>query len=233
MDVISAIGPASTLLPGDEIDGYRPINRNGEVTQNAFIDGELWNEIAHGSKESTPVKYEPMTESKTQFHEWASVIPGQVCVTKKDRHTRYRSHITAETAVPVLACAAMLDDTDNNEYQFAGICRSKSIREYDEVANGPTKDEYFTLAIGGPFTCLNNSNGPIQVGDAVEWTFWDDENSWNPSWKGLPANKRQKAGPRKIIIRKATSTYGRVFGRALSYARRGEPIDILIGTPSM
>lgn len=229
MDVISAIGPASTLLPGDEIDGYRPINRNGEVTQNAFVDGELWNEITNPIE--LPPKIDKLTESKTQFHEWASATPGLVCVTKKNRHTRYRSHIAAETAVPVLVCAAMLDDTCNNEYQFAGICRSKSIREYDEVANGVKKDEYFTLAIGGPFTCLNNSNGPIQVGDAVEWTFWDDENTWNPSWASK--NKRQKAGPRRIIIRKATSSHARVFGRALSYAKRGEPMDILIGTPSM
>lgn len=235
VDFISAVGPASTLLPGDEIDGYRPVNRNGEVTQNAFVHGELFQKITNPEivQKNKPPRVARMNEKDPLFHEWASVTPGLICVTEKDRHTSFRSHLTAETAVPVLACAQGLDETCNSSYQFAGIARSKSVRDYDDILHGPKRDEYFTLAIGGPFTILNNGNGPIKVGDMVEWTFYDNENTFDPSWTGMPAHKRQKAGPRRIQVRKATSSHARVFGRALQYARRGEPFDVLIGNPSM
>tara|TARA_B100000963_G_C22468962_1_gene599206 strand:- start:610 stop:723 length:114 start_codon:yes stop_codon:yes gene_type:complete len=35
--------------------------------------------------------------------------------------------------------------------QFAGVCRSKTVRPIDD-GNGPMIDEYFTLAIGGMVT---------------------------------------------------------------------------------
>lgn len=237
VDYISAIGPQSTLLPNDEISGSRPVNRHGEVTQNAFVDSELWNQITQpqlmGDTDFPPrVQGQgggPM-EPTPQWHEWASTTPGEICVTQRDRHQRYKSRIVSETAVPVICSAALLDDSRDNRFVFAGITRSKSIRDYDEQTHGPKRDEFFTLAIGGMHQVLNNGNGTINVGDYVEWTFWDADDLIDPMRSN---RKRQKAGPRKIQVRKATTSHARVFGRAMSFAKRGEPFDVLIGSASM
>jgi hypothetical protein len=234
MDVISAIGPGSDLLPNNTVDGYQPVSRNGEVTQNAFIDGFQWNTIIDktrtgGADEHAAERFDDARlngEQPPAFHEWASVQPGFICVFQKHRSTRYRHHASAETATPVIACAQLLSAQNNSMYQFAGICRSKSIRDYDDVANGMKRDEFFTLHIGGPVTLLNNGSDVIQQGDAVEWTFMDTrEVSTMP--------KRQKVGPRRIQVRKAKSSHRRVFGKALGYAKRGEPLDVLVGWASM
>lgn len=234
MDVISAIGPGSDLLPNNTIEGYQPVSRNGEVTQNAFIDSFQWNTIIDKERNSTmqnnaaPERFDPILNNEVQpaFHEWATVHPGFICVFQKNRSTRYRHHASAETAVPVIACAQLLSSQNNSMYQFAGIARSKSVRDYDDVANGMKRDEFFTLHIGGPVTLLNNGNEAIQQGDPVEWTFMDKrEVSTNP--------KRQKVGPRRIQVRKAKSSHRRVFGKALGYAKRGEPLDVLVGWASM
>lgn len=234
MDVISAIGPGSDLLPNNTIEGYQPVSRNGEVTQNAFIDSFQWNAIidktrGQGAQENAPERFDQRRlndEVQPAFHEWASVQPGFICVFQKNRSTRYRHHASAETATPVIACAQLLSEQNNSMYQFAGIARSKSIRDYDDVANGMKRDEFFTLHIGGPVTLLNNGNDVIQQGDAVEWTFMDTrEVSTMP--------KRQKVGPRRIQVRKAKSSHRRVFGKALGYAKRGEPFDVLVGWASM
>lgn len=243
MDIISAIGPASDALPNNTIDGYQPVSRNGEVTQNAFIDGFEWNTIIDktrgregGTEDGAAMvnvadsaRFDRAAlngEREPAFHEWASVQPGFICVFPKNRSTRYRHHASAETASPVIACAQLLSDKNNSMYQFAGICRSKSIRDYDDVANGMKRDEFFTLHIGGPVTILNNGNDAIHQGDPVEWTFLDKRAS-----ASLP--KRGKVGPRRIVVRKAKSTHKRVFGRALGYAKRGEPLDVLVGWASM
>ena len=234
MDVISAIGPGSDLLPNNTIDGYQPVSRNGEVTQNAFIDSFQWNTVIDKTRganalEGTAGRFDRERlgdEPAPAFHEWASVQPGFICVFQKNRSTRYRHHASAETATPVIACAQLLSDQNNSMYQFAGICRSKSIRDYDDVANGMKRDEFFTLHIGGPVTLLNNGNDVIQQGDAVEWTFMDTRDT-------LTLPKRQKVGPRRIQVRKAKTSHRRVFGKALGYAKRGEPLDVLVGWASM
>lgn len=234
VDYISAIGPQSSLLPQGEISGHRPVNRHGEVTQNAVVDNDLWNGIvkpADGKYPPSIVVNGALSESIPQWHEWASTTPGDICVTARDRHRRYATRMASETAVPVLVSAQLLDETQDKFYAFAGITRSKSIRDYDEQVNGPKVDEFFTLAIGGMFSILNNGNGTIQVGDAVEWTFMDREDSFVPDWKAT--TKKQKAGPRKIQVRKATNSHARVFGIAKTYAKRGEQFDVLIGSASM
>jgi hypothetical protein len=234
MDVIGAIGPASDLLPNNTVDGYQPVSRNGEVTQNAFIDGFQWNTVIDKTRganapEGAAERFDRARlaeEAQPAFHEWASVQPGFICVFQKNRSTRYRHHASAETATPVIACAQLLSDKNNSMYQFAGICRSKSIRDYDDVANGMKRDEFFTLHIGGPVTLLNNGSDAINQGDAVEWTFMDTRVT-----STMP--KRQKVGPRRIQVRKAKSSHRRVFGKALGYAKRGEPLDVLVGWASM
>lgn len=224
MDFTSAIGPGSDLLPNNTIEGYQPVSRNGEVTQNAFVDSFQWNDIINTKREA--FDHTLSDEQRPAFHEWASVQPGFICVFQKNRSTRYRQYTSAESATPVIACAQLLGEKNNSMYQFAGIARSKSVRDYDDVANGMKHDEFFTLAIGGLVTLLNNGNDVIHAGDPVEWTFMDSREQ-----RALP--KRQKVGPRRIQVRKATYTHRRVFGRAISYAKRGEPLDVLVGCASM
>jgi len=231
MDIITAIGPASDLLPNTVLEGYTPVNRNGEVTQTAFIDGFEFNKLydKENMDASTGMSVNPSLagEMPPAFHEWASVQPGFLCVSAKNRKTRYRNHVAAETAAPVIACAQMLSEANNKQYFFAGVARTKSVRDYDDVANGPKRDEFFTLHIGGPVTILNNGATDIMNGDMVEWTFLDT------TTEATRGAKRVKVGPRRIQVRKATSTHARVFGRALSFAKRGEPFDVLVGSASM
>ena len=239
MDVITAIGPASDLLPNTVLEGYSPVNRNGEVTQTAFIDAFEFNYITHTADDAdatnpsidaggvglaAPI----LGEQPPAFHEWASVQPGFLCVSAKNRSHNYRNHIAAETAAPVIACAQLLTSEHDKKYFFAGVARTKSVRDYDDVANGPKRDEFFTLHIGGPVTILNNGGSDIHNGDLVEWTFLDDLSS-----STAPTSKRPRVGPRRIQVRRATGTHARVFGRALSFAKRGEPLDVLVGYASM
>lgn len=245
-DVISAIGPASDALPHTVLDGYTPVSRNGEVTQHAFIDSNLWNTTvgdglsAQNRAENANDREEQATaqaaanEKDPSFHEWASVQPGQICVFRKFRSLTYQRHAQAEMAVPVLACAQKYSPRQNKQFQFAGVCRSKSNRDYDDVANGIKQDEFFTLHIGGPVTILNNGNDNIKIGDPVEWTFLDNDLSFRTARRGAvqPALGK-KVGPRRIQVRKAKKTHARVFGKALSFARRGEPFDVLVGFGAM
>ena len=232
MDYIGAIGPASTQLPHNTLEGYQPVSRNGEVTQNAFVDGFAWNKIH--SQDSTAKTFDReglmlstgVLEDKAPFHEWASVQPGHICVFEKDRSTRYRHHTATETAAPVIACAQWLTNKNDKEFAFAGVARSVSHCDYDDIANGRKRDEFFTLHIGGPVTVLNNGNNSIHMGDPVEWTFMDKQAS-----RTMP--QRKKGGPRRIQIRKATTTHARVFGRALNFAKRGESVDVRVGSGAM
>lgn len=233
-DIISAIGPASDALPHTVLDGYTPVSRNGEVTQNAFVDPNLWNyTVGPALKAANQAEFNGAEEDAPAFHEWASVQPGQICVFRKHRSFAYQRDAGAEMAAPVMACAQRYTEKQDRQFGFAGVARSKSIREYDEVANGIKKDEMFTLHIGGPVTILNNGNDSIKIGDPVEWTFRD---TTGPSGGGRNKALRRgtKVGPRRIQVRKARNgTHARVFGKALSFARRGEPFDVLVGNGSM
>ena len=52
--------------------------------------------------------------------------------------------MAAETAAPVIACAAGKGPLDELDFQFAGVVRSNSVRTMDDGV-GPTTDEYFTF----------------------------------------------------------------------------------------
>lgn len=99
-------------------------------------------------------------EFKPHFHEWATVQPGMICLARKKRTAVFRQYVAAETAVPVIACAACLDAGNEKNYFFAGVARSKSVREADDGI-GPKTDEFFTVSIGGMVTLLNTSGEPI------------------------------------------------------------------------
>ena len=69
-------------------------------------------------------------------------------------------------------------------------------------------------------TILNTSGLPIHPGDMIEWCF--------ASEKGTHGSARQKMAPRRIGITVASVSSSKIIGRALSFAKQGEPLDILI-----
>jgi hypothetical protein len=109
---------------------------------------------------------------------------------------------------------------DEKQYQYAGVARTKSVRT-DDDGLGPTTDEPFTLAIGGMVTCLNNGPNNIFAGDMVEWAF-ETTDSMNKS------KRRRTTTPRRIVLKTASLLSDKIVGRALSFAKAGEPIDILL-----
>ena len=82
----------------------------------------------------------PMVEMKPHFYEWATVQPGMICVARKKRTAVFRQYVAAETAIPVIACAACKGKDEASDYFFAGVARSKSVREPDDGI-GPKVDE--------------------------------------------------------------------------------------------
>lgn len=158
-------------------------------------------------------------ETKPHFHEWATVQPGMVCVARKKKTAVFRGYSAAETAVPVIACAACIPKEDEKNFFFAGIARSKSVRTPDDGI-GPNVDEYFTVSIGGMATLLNTSGGPIHPGDLVEWCFAHGNTAKD--------QERAKGNPRRIAIAVASVSSPKIIGRALSFAKSGETLDVLI-----
>lgn len=157
------------------------------------------------------VEYKPM------FHEWATVQPGMLCVARKKKTAVFRQYVAAETAVPVIGCAACLPKEDEKNYFFAGVARSKSVRTPDDGI-GPNVDEFFTVSIGGMATLLNTSGGPIYPGDLLEWTF---------ATAKMDKGVRAKAGPRRIAVQVASVSSPKLIGRALSFAKSGETFDLV------
>lgn len=168
--------------------------------------------------EAVPAAGGNAIEFKPHFHEWATVQPGLVCLARKKKTAVFRQYIAAETAVPVIACAACLPKADEKNYFFAGIARSKSVRSPDDGI-GPNVDEFFTVSIGGMATLLNTSNGPIYPGDLIEWAF---------AHSGTSTTDRAKASPRRVAICVASVSSPKIIGRALSFAKKGETLDILL-----
>ena len=160
-------------------------------------------------------------EVKPMFHEWASSTPGMITVSRKARHAVFRAFVAAETAVPVIVCAAMQKKEDESKFYFSGICRSKTVRPIDDGV-GPSVDEYFTVAIGGQSTILNNSTDFVYAGDMIAWTFFGEKPP------NSTESKRARKNPRRIGIEVAAGSNPRVIGRALSFAKPGEPFDLLI-----
>ena len=161
-------------------------------------------------------------EQKPHFHEWATALPGMICVSRKARNSTFRNYVAAETATPVIACCGCLKLEEESNFYFAGVCRSKSVRPMDDGV-GPSVDEFFTVAIGGMVTLLNNSGTSVFPGDMLEWTFFNESLTRKTSSAG-----RKKADPRRISIRMATATSERVIGRCLSFAKPGETFDLLL-----
>ena len=168
----------------------------------------------------------PDFEARPHFHQWATVLPGMICLTRKARNATFRGYTAAETATPVIACCACLGAEDEKNFYFAGVCRSKSVRPIDDGV-GPSVDEFFTLAIGGMCTLLNNSGTVLYPGDMLEWCFYNQKAYSSAGSKGAA---RGNARPRRITVKIATAASERVIGRALSFAKPGETFDLLLKT---
>lgn len=206
-----------------EVDGYQPVSRIGEIVMNAFVDAHEFSRVPETITGSQLTGEDPegggeTFEHRPYFHEWASVREGMICLSRRKKMAVFRNYQAAETAAPVIACAACLKKDEEAQFFFAGVARSKSVRSPDD-GQGPSEDEYFTIAIGGMVTVLNTSNEAISPGDTVEWTFLVESKK---------PNKRAKTGPRRVGIKISSVSSPRVIGRALSFAKPGEPLDLLI-----
>ena len=168
----SVQGPVDDRLRHSELEGYQPISRIGEVVINSFVDSYEFAQLPEALPQESIDGGAPggaTVEFKPHFHEWATVLPGMICVSRKARNATFRNYVAAETATPVIGCCACLTNDDAKNFYFAGVCRSKTVRPIDDGV-GPQVDEFFTLAIGGMVTMINNSKDPIFPGDMIEWT---------------------------------------------------------------
>ena len=168
----SVQGPVDDRLRHSELEGYQPISRIGEVVINSFVDAYEFAQLPEALPQESIDGGAPggaTVEFKPHFHEWATVLPGMICVSRKARNATFRNYVAAETATPVIGCCACLTNDDAKNFYFAGVCRSKTVRPIDDGV-GPQVDEFFTLAIGGMVTMINNSKDPIFPGDMVRLT---------------------------------------------------------------
>lgn len=209
--IYSNLGPGSVGLSRDVIDSRSEVTRAGQQTQSAFVDPFAWNTVIEKARGGTPT---------CPFYEWATVQVGFVCVMSKNSSAAYYRHRETEKAFPIIACGEYMSAGDHKNYQFAGVAMTPSVRDYDDVQNGMKRDEYFTLAMEGKATLLNNGTKTIKRGDQVEWAFESSDGAESGSVK------RQR-GPRRIIVQPAATTE-RAIGRALSTAVKGHNFDILL-----
>jgi len=233
----SYMGPTDPNLRHSEIEGYQPVSRIGEVVINSFIDSYEFTALKEyvtvedveprsgaDEDERTDATLKMPFEHKPHFHEWATALPGMICVSRKARNSTFRNYVAAETATPVISCCACLGADDQKNFYFAGVARSKSVRPIDDGV-GPQIDEFFTLAIGGMCTLLNNSGTVLYPGDMLEWCFYNQKAYSSAGSKGAA---RGNSNPRRITVKIATTASERVIGRALSFAKPGETFDLLL-----
>ena len=210
-----AAGPGDSGIRNNEIGGYQPYSRVGETVMNATIMPSEW---ANAAGNST-------------FAQWASATPGMVAVAPKARSKLSLRAPGGETTAPCIVSVPKIADNPTKlsemeeKYMFRGIVRSPCVRSEDEMTMGPSVDEYFTLAIGGAATILNNGTGPIDAGDLVRWTF--DVDGGKPragEARGLGL------GPARVAVKKVDSEIDNnfVIGRALSSAKAGQHFDMMI-----
>ena len=130
----SYMGPGDKDLPrANEVQGYQPVSRIGEVVMNAFVDAYEHQVLKGGSQNDA-------NDEVPAFYEWATIQPGMLTLARKKRTAQYRQFHAAETAMPVIGCAACLTPKDEKDYFFSGVCRSKTARTPDDGI-GPTVDE--------------------------------------------------------------------------------------------
>lgn len=151
-------GPTDPMLRSNAVEGYTQVSRIGEQVVNSFVDsyeygivpdtftaqeikGEVFKDSNGGYKlangTAPAVDFTPnVVEHKPHFYEWATAYVGMIAVTRKQRST-FRNYVAAETAAPVIVCAAGKGELDELDFQAAGVVRSNSVRTMDDGV-GPT-----------------------------------------------------------------------------------------------
>ena len=113
-------GPTDSRLEHTTLDGYQPVSRIGEVVINAFVDSyehaNLPPQLKQEAIDNLGGGGNQVVEYKPHFHEWASVMPGMICVSRKARNATFRNYVAAETATPVIGCAACIPTADAKQY---------------------------------------------------------------------------------------------------------------------
>ncbi len=64
---------------------------------------------ANGTNGGDTIEYRPA------FHEWATALPGMICLSRKARNATFRNYVAAETATPVVSCAACMKQADEKQ----------------------------------------------------------------------------------------------------------------------
>ena len=217
-------GPGDRFVGMNEMSGYQPVSRVGEIVMNAFVDSTKFHEASKSEKPNKPY-----------FHDWATALPGMIALIKKNDTRKTRSLAACETAAAVTVCSYGFSDPaagggasakhlKMEDYTFAGVVRSKSVRSPAEADGvGPIVDEFFTIAIGGLVTMLNNGDNSIHAGDEVYWDVLEDAKSDRSGAFKAPRFVIKKVGtPASPDVTK------RVFGVAKTFAKKNEQLDVLL-----
>ena len=112
--------------------GRPPKGKQWDPVKGEWVDAYEWQNCktlsSHEFGGNTGVANIASYEKEPMFHAWATVQPGMVCVSRKNKTSVSRQYTAAETACPVIACAAGLPKNQEIDFFFAGIARSKSAR---------------------------------------------------------------------------------------------------------
>lgn len=225
-----------------------PYSRVGELVANARIDVQEWQHLLERSltdEEQAATSYYQLqllrrlyetnvlmangrsriVDARPDVGDWSNALPGYIAVQRKGNAMNMRSMLVSETAAPVIVCAAGMPKAMDDQFFFAGIVRSPSIKSTKPVED---LSEHFTLFIGGVATMLNTGLQTMSPGDGVAWTFAPLINAYADSGT---INKRQKTGPRIIQCVRVPpgSHHKRMFGVCMSQARPGETFDVKLG----
>ena len=103
-------GPTDPQLPMTELEGYQPVSRIGEVVVNAFVDSYEFSVLDDTLDEKDLTgdasKTGGVCETKPHFHEWATVLPGMICLARKQRNATFRNYVAAGDGDTCHCCAA-------------------------------------------------------------------------------------------------------------------------------
>ena len=233
------------------MEGYMPYSRVGEIVANCRIDPVEWQHLLdrqltneemdatnyyelqmlrrlYEAKVIKPNLQARFVDQRPSLEDWSNALPGYIAVQRKGNAMNMRSMLVSETASPVVVCAAGMPKAMDDQFFFAGIVRSPSIK-----STSPVEDlaEHFTLFVGGIATMLNTGLQTLSPGDGVAWTFEPIINAYSDSGT---VNKRQRVGPRIIQCVRVPpgSHHKRMFGVCMKQARPGQTFDVKLGPTS-
>jgi hypothetical protein len=106
-----------------------------ELTGLAYRDDEDVLKFV-ASQTAVPPNEMRVVEAKPHFYEWCTAYTGMIAVQRRQRST-FRAYVAAETAAPVIVCAAGKNPIDEFDFQFAGVVRSNSVRTVSWSADPP------------------------------------------------------------------------------------------------